>query len=369
MHRLLIGTCVLALAVVAAAADDKKPDDKKPDEKKSAGDTFKGMFKELVGKYRPEATRLAKEKDPKEKAKIQKGMDDLLTSYAEKFVELAEKNPKDENALGILVSTVNLPIPFTKDGPKSKALALLKKDHVKSTKLAPALRALAQSDDPASASFVKAVLDENPDPDIRTAAMKAYMGVQEQVVMANKDPKAVAAARKELDHYRKLIQTDFKGKVKDLYVGAAMPELTSKNLEDKEVKLSDLKGKVVMLDIWATWCPPCRAMIPHSKELVGKLKGKPFVLVGISVDDKKEDLTDFMKKNEMPWTHWWNGATGGLIDDWDIDHYPTIFVLDAKGVIRYKEIREKKLEEAVETLLKEMEDKKEPSKDKKDSSK
>ena len=59
----------------------------------------------------------------------------------------------------------------------------------------------------------------------------------------------------------------------------------------------------------------------------------------------------------MPWAHWWNGAGGKLIDTMSIQHYPTIFVLDAERVIRYKEIRGEKLEKAVNELLKETEKK------------
>ena len=92
-------------------------------------------------------------------------------------------------------------------------------------------------------------------------------------------------------------------------------------------------------------------MIPHEREMVERLKDKPFALVSISVDDEKKTLADFLAKEKMPWTHWWNGAEGKLIDTLNIQHYPTIFVLDAKGVIRYKEIRGEELEKAVNTLL------------------
>ena len=99
-------------------------------------------------------------------------------------------------------------------------------------------------------------------------------------------------------------------------------------------------------------------MIPHEREMVEKLKDKPFALVSISGDDKKKALTDFLEKEKMPWTHWWNGPNGGIMESWDIEYFPTIYVIDAKGVIRHKDLRGEKLEKAVEDLLKEMEEKK-----------
>ncbi len=139
-------------------------------------------------------------------------------------------------------------------------------------------------------------------------------------------------------------------------VGKPAPEVISKDLDDKEVKLSSFKGKVVVLDIWATWCGPCKAMIPRERELVKKLKDKPFVLVSISADAKKETLTDFIKKTPMPWTHLWNGAKGGILQDWNVKYFPSTYILDDKGVIRYKDLRDKKMEDAVQKLLKELEE-------------
>jgi thiol-disulfide isomerase/thioredoxin len=143
-----------------------------------------------------------------------------------------------------------------------------------------------------------------------------------------------------------------------LAVGTAAPEVVLEDLDGKEAKLSDLLGNVVVLDIWATWCPPCVAMIPHEREMVRRLKDQPFRLVSISADEDKQTVKDFVRKEDMPWTQWWNGPSGGIVESWDVHFFPTIYVLDAQGVIRYKDLRGEELEDAVNVLLKELEAKK-----------
>jgi hypothetical protein len=93
-------------------------------------------------------------------------------------------------------------------------------------------------------------------------------------------------------------------------------------------------------------------MIPYERDMAKTLKGKPFVLISLSADAKKETLTKFLDDESMPWTHWWNGgATGGPIDAYRVRTFPTVFVLDPKGVIRYKHLRGPELEKVVEKLL------------------
>src|SRR5262249_21153494 len=94
--------------------------------------------------------------------------------------------------------------------------------------------------------------------------------------------------------------------------------------------------------------------IPHQRELVEKLKGKPAKLVSVSADDTKQILTKFLEKEKMPWTHMWTGAAGRFIDLYQIGSYPTIYVLDAEGTIRFKHVSNERMDHAVETLLNEM---------------
>jgi len=95
-------------------------------------------------------------------------------------------------------------------------------------------------------------------------------------------------------------------------------------------------------------------MIPHEREMVKRLEGKPFVLVSVSCDDKKEKLVGFLKqepKGPMPWTQWWSGPGGVNIEAWEGDTIPRIYVIDAKGVIRYRDVRGKDMDRAVDALL------------------
>ena len=96
-------------------------------------------------------------------------------------------------------------------------------------------------------------------------------------------------------------------------------------------------------------------MYPHERSLVKRLEGKPFALLGVN-SDSKERLRRAMKKENITWRSWWDGGntSGPIAKAWNVKGWPTIYVLDAKGVIRYRDLRDKELDEAVDTLLKEL---------------
>jgi len=94
-------------------------------------------------------------------------------------------------------------------------------------------------------------------------------------------------------------------------------------------------------------------MIPHERELVRRMEGKPFVFLGVNGDEDRDRLRSQAKEHLVNWRSWYDGGPKRPISTgWSIEGWPTVFVLDRSGVIRYKGARdEKELDEAVERLI------------------
>ena len=139
-----------------------------------------------------------------------------------------------------------------------------------------------------------------------------------------------------------------------LSVGKQVPEVTGKDLDGIEFKLSDYRGKVVLLDFWGHWCPPCRAMYGQERDLVEKLGSAPFVLLGVNSDRKLEDARDVVEGEGLTWRHFWNGprgTEGSIASQWNIESWPTVYLIDGDGIIRHKNLLGEDLDRAVENLL------------------
>ena len=148
-------------------------------------------------------------------------------------------------------------------------------------------------------------------------------------------------------------------KIKDrIGIGKPAKDFTAPLLSQESYSLSQDRGKVVLLDFWATWCPPCVAEIPKIKDLYETLHGDGFEIIGISMDTERHVLESFVKEEDVPWKIAFSGKS--MEDEtarlYGITSIPKYFLIDTKGILRFAlDSGAEKLERAVKELLKEQE--------------
>jgi peroxiredoxin len=138
--------------------------------------------------------------------------------------------------------------------------------------------------------------------------------------------------------------------------GMAAPEISLPDTKGNTVNLSSFKGRVVLIDFWASWCGPCRRANPHVVKLYEKYKGKGFEVFGVSIDSKKDDWLRAIKHDNIPYTQvndadGWNAATAAK---YGVDAIPATFLLNKDGVIEAIDPGESQLEEKIKSLIAEV---------------
>ncbi|HVX85084.1 MAG TPA: TlpA disulfide reductase family protein [Phycisphaerae bacterium] len=124
-------------------------------------------------------------------------------------------------------------------------------------------------------------------------------------------------------------------------------DIKGRTSTDGQFDTASLKGKVVMIDFWATWCGPCRAELPNVKAAYQKYHDKGFDIVGVSCDMDDKGLNDFTSDNDMPWVQLRDSSQTSAETEWNpiakqygVLGIPTMFLIDKKGVLRYIDARD-----------------------------
>jgi len=136
-------------------------------------------------------------------------------------------------------------------------------------------------------------------------------------------------------------------------VGQLAPEISLPDTKDNVINLSSLKGKVVLIDFWASWCMPCRASIPEVVKLYNKYQSKGFEVYGVSIDEKKSAWLKAIKHDQItyPQVNDKAGWYAKVTEVYGVNEIPATFLLNKKGEIVALNLEGKNLEDKINELL------------------
>lgn len=163
-----------------------------------------------------------------------------------------------------------------------------------------------------------------------------------------------------VEHKDKLASTEYTKQYADKFseysnvaIGSIAPEIKLNDPSGKEIALSSLRGKVVLIDFWASWCGPCRQENPNNVKLYKEFKDKGFEIYGVSLDKTKENWTEAIMQDKLTWIHvsdlkYWSSAAAAT---YKVEAIPATFLIDKDGKILAKNLRGEELNAFVNKLF------------------
>jgi len=376
MQRVLLSTIAAILVWCGSWTLAANPDDATP-----APGSFTAEIEKTVAAYKTrerlfyDELRLVKQ----DKAKVSKANDEyredvgvLIKAYIESL-KRHESDPAFLDGVVALVADLSYPLP-------DEIKAIVMDRFIKDPRMGRMCAELgSRGSETWSKEILEALLARSPDRETRGRAALALGEYYRYAILpwglkkpADEADAAIAKARefyslvaldyadvRGADEKRTLGQTAALqltrlDNLPNLKVGKLAPEIVGKDLDGKKLRLSEHRGKVVVLVFWGSWCGPCMRMVPHERELFQKYQNKSFALIGVNSGDDLEKAQETVEKNEMSWRHWWD--EGGTRESpiqiaYNVQQWPTVYVIDKTGVIRHIDPSTKVLDEAIKTLL------------------
>ncbi|MBK6408182.1 MAG: AhpC/TSA family protein [Flavobacteriales bacterium] len=187
-----------------------------------------------------------------------------------------------------------------------------------------------------------------------------FMAVRDSLRKTIPNSEYFAGFRDEVDRMEQQakagqLQEEQQAKLDNLIpVGSEAPDFSQASPEGKQIALSDLRGKVVLIDFWASWCRPCRMENPNVKKVYDRFHNKGFEILGVSLDKDKSAWTGAIKQDGLPWKHvsdlaFWNNA---VAQQYGVSSIPYTVLVDRDGKVLAKNLRGPALEAKLAEIFK-----------------
>jgi peroxiredoxin len=352
---------------------------------------YEMLVEQFANANAEQAQRLEKARDAAAQARLFRESSPY-PEFASRFLELARKHPQDavaHDCLGWIVKNAECGPRCA--APYDQAIELLAQNHAQHKDCERLFETLLESAFLSSGRYLEAVFEQHPSADVRGRAgyhlalflkyycetmdrlrtlpdnaqhAELFMGPALVKTLAGGDPAPLlrraesALVRVQqryglVEHKQGLLGQLAAAELfelRHLVIGKQIPEIDGEDTDGNKLRLSDYRGKVVVLVFWGTWCRHCVALLPQERALVKAHAGQPFALVGVNNDTERTTLKPFFATHQITWPSFYDGADA-LSKRWNIKGWPAVFVVDAKGLIRYRHLRGEALDRAVAQLV------------------
>jgi peroxiredoxin len=337
------------------------------DKTKGKPSSYQEKLQALLDEYRKENNKyeddLAAAKTDEERTVAKKLKAQMANGFAEKFLAFAAEAPKTPPAGDALFWILRFA--DTYDGME-KVVDMIIKNQMHSPKLVPVLANLKpevkggdrllrtvgeKSTNVESKPVALLRLAENLQSQADEAETKeeAAKCLKEAELRAEEIVKKYAAVNR--GDYAKKAQ-DILDDIKKLSPGKKAPDISGDDLEGQPLKLSDYKGRIVVLVFWNSKNSSSVPLMSEAQAQLERLKGKPVTILGIN-SEKPENSKDFLKSSGYTWRCWSDRGNHDISKNYHIREWAVNYVIDPKGIIRYRNIHDAKLDNAIDALLQE----------------